>query len=535
MTRALVSAVIPFLNGEQFLRAAIESIIAQTYPHWELLLVDDGSSDGSAAIALEYASAHSDKVRYLEHERHRNLGVSASRNLGIRHASGEYVAFLDADDVWLPRKLEQQVSLLGAHPTAGMLCGPSIIWRTWDGQSNGAVRDSVGHLGLEPNRVFEPPTLLCHFLHDDSATPAPGSLLVRRDAIDAVGGFCDEFRDMYEDQAFYAKVSIALPILVTEKCSFKYRKHDGSICSMAIREGRHLAARLAFLEWVEGYLSERAVTDDEVWRTLRRELSLMRDPSPPKLLRRGIRLARALQHPGTTARSMIPGRAKRIVRRALDTIELSRIPRVRARMGIGCEPLSQSWSFDRGLPIHRYYVERFLRECASDIHGRCLEFQEDSYTTRFGGTAVRKLDVLHLDASNPNATIAADLTRPNDVPSNAFDCIICTHVLHVVDDVTAFVRELHRILAPEGVLLMATPFVSMCGPQSHELSRLTPEGLRRLLASVFADARVSIRPYGNSLTAAGELRGLVVAEFSAAELDLEDARFAVEICARAAK
>ena len=535
MTRALVSAVIPFFNGEPFLRAAIESVVGQTYPHWELLLGDDGSSDGSAAIALEYASAHPGKVRYLEHEGHGNLGASASRNLGIRHASGEYVAFLDADDVWLPRKLEQQVSLLGAHPAAGMLCGPSIIWQSWNGQSNGAVRDSVRHLGLESNRVFEPPTLLRHFLHDDNATPGTGSLLVRRDVINAVGGFCDEFHDLYDDQAFYAKIGVAAPILVTDKCSFKYRKHDDSMCSTAMREGRHLAARLAFLEWVEGYLSERAVADDDVWRMLRRQLSLMRDPIPAKLLRRGVRVARALRHPGTAARSMIPERARRVVRRARDTIELLKIPRVRARMGIGCEPLSQSWGFDRGLPIHRYYVERFLHECARDIRGRCLEFQEDSYTTRFGGAAVRKLDVLHLDASNPNASIVADLTRPNDVPSNAFDCIICTHVLHVVDDVAAFVRELHRILAPEGVLLVATPFVSMCGPQSHELSRLTPEGLRRLLARVFADAHVSIRPYGNSLTAAGELRGLVVAELSAAELDLEDARFAVEICARAVK
>jgi SAM-dependent methyltransferase len=204
-------------------------------------------------------------------------------------------------------------------------------------------------------------------------------------------------------------------------------------------------------------------------------------------------------------------------------------------MTFGLEPLSQSWGFDRGLPIHRYYVERFLREVAGDIRGHCLEFQEDSYTTRFGGSTVLKLDILHIDASNPLATIVADLTKPNDVPSDRFECIVCTHVLHIVPELDRLVRALHRVLRPGGVLLVATPFVSMCGPRSPELRRLTPDGLRLVLGSVFGEEKVRVRAYGNSLTAAGELRGLVADEFSSAELDHEDARFAVEVCARAVK
>src|SRR5215207_5031419 len=107
-TKPLVSVIVVFLNAEKFIEEALESVLAQTYDNWELLLVDDGSTDSSTEIALRYANRYSGRVRYVEHPWHQNRGASASRNLGIRHAKGEYIAFLDADDVWLAHKLEQQ-------------------------------------------------------------------------------------------------------------------------------------------------------------------------------------------------------------------------------------------------------------------------------------------------------------------------------------------------------------------------------------------------------------------------------------------
>src|SRR6266542_3309857 len=98
----LVSVVVPFWNASAFLEEAIASVFAQTFQSWELLLIDDGSSDGSTEIAKRYAERFPGRVRYFEHERHANRGVAASRNLGVRHAKGPYIAFLDADDVWLP-------------------------------------------------------------------------------------------------------------------------------------------------------------------------------------------------------------------------------------------------------------------------------------------------------------------------------------------------------------------------------------------------------------------------------------------------
>lgn len=231
-------------------------------------------------------------------------------------------------------------------------------------------------------------------------------------------------------------------------------------------------------------------------------------------------------------RSILPRPVKQRARRALDLV---RVLRARLQVTVGHQPLSQVWGLDRGQPIHRYYLAQFLQESVSAIRGHCLEFQEDSYTTRFGGLAVEKLDILHLDHTAPQVTIVADLTKPNDIPSDVFDCIICTHVLHVVFELDKMISELYRILKPGGTLVVAVPHISMCGPRSHEIWRFTPEGLAALLGKAFGADNVTVRAYGNSLTAAGELRGLVAHEFTENELNHHDPRFAIEVCVRATK
>lgn len=207
----------------------------------------------------------------------------------------------------------------------------------------------------------------------------------------------------------------------------------------------------------------------------------------------------------------------------------------RVRLTVGVEPLSYLWGSDRGLPIHRYYLNQFLQHFASDIRGHCLEFNDPGYTRYFGGSAVEKVDVLHIDETNPLATVVADLTKPNDIPTNRFDCIICTHVLHIIGDLDKAVAELYRILKPQGVLLVAVPQVSMCDPGFHELWRFTSEGLALVLTKAFGKENVTVKAYGNSLTAVGEIRGVVAHEFSESALNYHDPRFAVEVCGRAHK
>jgi len=247
---------------------------------------------------------------------------------------------------------------------------------------------------------------------------------------------------------------------------------------------------------------------------------------------------RTVSRPRSIASSIVavgrrlPAAVRPVARRARTLMESFR---ARVRLAIGLTPLSYEWGSDRGLALCRYYLEQFLQDCAADIRGHCLEFHDDGYTRSLGGASVSRSEILHLDGSNPNATIIADLTKPNDVPSDRLDCIICTHVLHLIADLEKAVRELHRILKPGGVLLVAVPHVSMCDPTWHELWRFTAEGLQTVLAAAFGSENVSVQAYGNSLTAAGQIRGLASHEFTKAELDFHDARFAVEICARAVK
>src|SRR5829696_6383893 len=146
---SLVSCIVNFLNTEEFLGEAIESVLAQTHDNLELLLVDDGSSDGSTRIALGYAEGFPEKVRYLEHTGHENRGAAASRNLGIDQARGKYIALLDSDDTWLENKLEEQVAILESHPEAGMVYGQSQYWHSWTKKPEDAHRDHVPKLGVQ--------------------------------------------------------------------------------------------------------------------------------------------------------------------------------------------------------------------------------------------------------------------------------------------------------------------------------------------------------------------------------------------------
>ena len=273
----LVTVIVIFLDEARFIREAIDSVFAQTYQHWELLLVDDGSRDQSSGIARSIADQHPDKIRYFEHAGHQNLGMSASRNLGVRHAKGKYIAFLDADDVWSPVKLEQQLAIFRAYPAAEMVVGPVQWWYGWTGNPQDLKLDFVGGLNVQPNRLIEPPELLTALLQKDTVTSTIS--LVRREAIVHVGGFEETFRGLYEDQAFFAKLSSTAAIYVSNTCWYKWRKHADSACSDAVSSGQYQAERLKFLMWLENYLSQQGILRDELSRTLKRQIWKCRHPS----------------------------------------------------------------------------------------------------------------------------------------------------------------------------------------------------------------------------------------------------------------
>jgi glycosyltransferase involved in cell wall biosynthesis len=282
-TEPFVSVVIIFLNAENFIQDAIDSVLAQTYIRWELLLVDDGSSDASTAIARRYAAQYPEQVRCLEHADHQNRGKSDSRNLGIQNATGKYIAFLDADDVWLANILEDEVAILEAHPEAAMVYGPIQWWYSWTGKPEDLGRDYVEELGVPPNTVIPPPRLLTVFLQDRAAVPS--DILVRREIIERVGGFEQAFKVLYEDQVFYAKVCLAAPVYASDQCWYHYRQHPDSTCARAMMTGEYDAARPVFLNWLAAYLSEQGVKDAALWQALEQELWPYRHSVAYRLLR----------------------------------------------------------------------------------------------------------------------------------------------------------------------------------------------------------------------------------------------------------
>ena len=280
---ARVSVVTPFFNLEKFLAETIDGVLAQTYPRWELLLVDDGSTDSSRAIAQRYAERYPERIRYLAHEHRANRGTSASRNLALRHATGEYIAFLDGDDAWLPHKLEEQVAMLDAMPEAGALYGRSLWWYSWTGAMSDRRRDRPQPLGVRPDRLLPPPLLLTRALLDRAAFPCTSSVIVRRRVVEVTGGFEEEFPRLYDDQAFFAKVLLATPIYVAGNCWDLYRQHPQSTMVAEARAGDFHPelphrGRYIFLQWLERYLVGRGLQGTEVWQALQRQLWLYRHP-----------------------------------------------------------------------------------------------------------------------------------------------------------------------------------------------------------------------------------------------------------------
>ena len=266
LRQRLVSVVMPFHNVAAFLAESVESVRAQRYQHWELLLCDDGGTDGSREIAERYASVDPARIRILEHEGRANRGASATRNLGLDAARGEIVALLDADDVWFPNVLEEQVSLLGANAHADMVYGLAEHWYSWSGVPGSAGADYTPPAGLASNTLLAPRELLTRLLRREIRAPHTCSAAMRTEAVRLAGGFVEEFRQVYTDQAFFAKLSIVAPVLFVERCWARYRIHPASSYATAKRTGKGLEARARFLDWLDGYLREDPTRSDRALR-----------------------------------------------------------------------------------------------------------------------------------------------------------------------------------------------------------------------------------------------------------------------------
>ena len=203
------------------------------------------------------------------------------------------------------------------------------------------------------------------------------------------------------------------------------------------------------------------------------------------------------------------------------------------------KPVSSDYGSSRGLEIDRYYIEKFLAECADDIHGRVLEIKHNTYTRKYGQNRVTESDILHPVEGNSDATIVADLTKADHLPSNCYDAIIFTQTLQVIYDIRTVIATLYRILKPGGVLLATVSGMAQLSLDDFdvwgEYWRFTSLSARLLFEEAFSVGDVSVHPYGNILAAISFLEGLACEDLKRSELDARDRRYEVLIAIRAVK
>jgi len=201
-------------------------------------------------------------------------------------------------------------------------------------------------------------------------------------------------------------------------------------------------------------------------------------------------------------------------------------------------PFSEHYGFDRGGPVDRYYIEKFLDKYRGDIKGKVLEIKGNDYTKRFGGSKVAVSDILDNDAQNPKATIIADLTKTGGLASDTYDCVIVTQVLQYIYDYRAAIQTIHRALKPGGVLLMTLPGITQTADQREGAVwywSFFEASIKKILGEFFLLNSIAVEVKGNALVAAAFLYGMGAKELTSEEYDFNDPNYQVVLTVRAVK
>lgn len=284
-SRPIVSVIMIFYQAERFLSDAVESVVNQSMSEWELLMVDDGSTDRSSALAKAWAAGDPDRIRYLCHPGGVNRGMAASRKLGMAAAVGRYIAFLDADDVFLPDRLRHHLSIIERMPGPGVVVGSELYWFSWDAEADRRYtqRDFVMTAGVTPGVVFAPPRLLSLLVAPrGAAMPGICSVTFHRLDLDGLEGPPDQFTGLYEDQCLIATLLAHRPCVVTEESLAKYRIH--SMSSTAVASARGANRRLPgscehrFLVWLDSYVRRNGILAPGLRESLDARLFLYERP-----------------------------------------------------------------------------------------------------------------------------------------------------------------------------------------------------------------------------------------------------------------
>jgi peptidoglycan/xylan/chitin deacetylase (PgdA/CDA1 family)/glycosyltransferase involved in cell wall biosynthesis len=497
MTDRRIAVVVTCHDLGRTLGEALDSVTRQTRAASEIVVVDDGSTDIYTRQVLARLEGSGTRVIQTG-----GRGASTARNAGAQATTAEYLVWLDADDVL----------------DAGYFAAAAV--RLDEEEAIDFVSCAMRAFGAA-SYVWSPTAATFVDAIATGAVPH-ASTMIRRRSWEAAGRFDESLRS-FELLDFWATVFerggrgviLSEPLL-----NYRVRAGSGyrrSIQSDTYRDrlrhfydkhresvGRHwpdlIAGKEAFLLSQIEYrttLEARAGTLTTELADLQRQI----DESTRALEARG-----------------------------LSRVEWGDLRRV--------QPISPCWGLDRGQPIDRYYIERFLERHRADFRGSVLEVRDARYTRQFGGPAVTFSDVVDIDSTNDGATIVADLRSAGAIATSSFDCVVLTQVLQFIDDIHAALAECFRILRPGGTLLVTAPSVirvdDEAGPDG-DYWRLTEASARKHFASVFPADAFEVSTFGNVGACAAFLHGISVEEMTPADLDPVDPAFPLLIAVRAVK
>lgn len=239
-----VSIIIPMFNAAGTIKETLFSVTRQRHDSWEVIIVDDGSSDNSRAVVERIAEASRGRVTIIEHAGNENRGLALSRDLGMARARGEFLVFLDADDTIHPDKLRHDVDILRRHSRAAAVVGRTLWW--WDGAGE---RDADIDMIFEPvDRLVEPPVFFeITFRESGGVSPCVHSWMVRKSCLDTIDFDVEVMT--YEDQKFLGELSLRFPIYVSGSCLCEYRRKEHTLWADAVSSGTDPIARARFREW----------------------------------------------------------------------------------------------------------------------------------------------------------------------------------------------------------------------------------------------------------------------------------------------